>query len=167
MVLRNWHIEVFFHWPPCGQDVLNSEWASLANLDLAKKKRSALSLNSVGGRGVSCLWIGLLVFITSSCAGTEDRHTIPYPVLSVSGLSNLSHSNPEHQSASVVKGVMEKHTRLIAPYPNRSMGLVLKWERKYRAVWNSSHVSDALPSHYIVKSKYVDKKVNTTLPPQT
>lgn len=51
---------------------------------------------------------------------------IPYPALSVNGLSNLSHSNPEHQSASAVEGVMEKHTGLIAPYPNRSMGVVLK-----------------------------------------
>lgn len=54
---------------------------------------------------------------------------------------------------------MEKHTMLIAPYPNRSMGLVLKCERKCKAVWNSSHVSEALPSHYIVNSE----KKNTNL----
>lgn len=62
---------------------------SQASLDLAEQKRSALSLNSVGGRGVSCLWIRLPVFITSSCAGTEGRHTIPDAALSVSRLSPL------------------------------------------------------------------------------
>lgn len=98
---------------------------SQANLDLAKKNRSALSLNSVGGRGVSCLWIGLLVFITSSCAGTEGRHTIPYPGLSVSRPSRLTQSSPEHQPASALEGAMEKHTRLIAPYPTDQWGLSL------------------------------------------
>lgn len=145
-----------FCWPPPGQDVSGSVGMSWANLDLAKENRSALSLSSVRGRGVSCLWIRLLVFITSSCAGTEGRHTIPYPVLSVSGLIHLSHSSPKHQPALALEGLMEKHTRLFAPYPNQSMGLVLKWERKFKAVRNSSHMSEALPAHYIVNSEYAD-----------
>ena len=98
---------------------------SQANLDLAKKNRSALSLNSVWGRGVSCLWIGLPVFITYSCAGSEGRHTIPYPGLSVTRLDCLAHSSTEHQPASALKGAMEKHTRLIAPYPTDQLGLSL------------------------------------------
>lgn len=82
-------------------DVSGPARMSQANLVLAEKNRSALSLSSVRGRGVSCLWIWLLVFITSSCAGTEGRHTIPYPALSLSGLSHLCHSSlsmilPEH-----------------------------------------------------------------------
>lgn len=113
------------HWPPPGLALSGSAGLSQANLDLAKKNRSALSLNSVGDRGVSCLWIGLPVFITSSCAGTEGRHTIPYPGLSVSGPSRLTNSSPEHQPASALEGAMEKHTRLIAPYPTDQWGLSL------------------------------------------
>lgn len=116
---------IALHCPPPGQARSGSVWLSQANLDLAKKKRSALSLNSVGGRGVSCLWIRLPVFITSSCAGTEGRHTIPYPGLSVSGPNRLAHSKSEHQPASALEGAMEKHTRLIAPYPTDQWGLSL------------------------------------------
>lgn len=80
------------HWRWPGQATSGAAGPSQAILDLAKKNRSALSLNSVRGRGVSCLWIRLPVFITSSCAGIEGRHTIPYPGLSVSGPGHLSHS---------------------------------------------------------------------------
>lgn len=38
------------------------------------------------------------------------------------------------------------------------MGLVLKWERKCKAVRNSSHVSEAWPSHYTVNSEYIDER---------
>lgn len=113
------------HWPPPGQTMSGSAGLSQANLDLAKKNRSALSLNSVEGRGVSCLWIRLPVFITSSCAGTEGRHTIPYPGLSVSRPNCLTRCSTEHQSASALEGAMEKHTRLIAPYPTDQWGLSL------------------------------------------
>lgn len=100
------------------------------NLDLAKKNRSALSLNSVGGRGVSCLWIRLPVFITSSCAGTEGRHTIPYPGLSVSRLSSFSRGiSLLQQTGGKEKKkknkTEKKQTWLIAPYPADQWGLSL------------------------------------------
>lgn len=155
------------HWPPPGQNISGSVRVSQANLGLAKKNRSALSLSSVEGKGVSCLWIRFLVFITSSCAGTEDSHTIPYPVLSVSGPSHLSHSSPVHQRALALEGTMEKHTGLIARYPNRSMGLVLKWERKCKAVQNSSHVSESLPNLTLLILNVQIRKQKFFYTPQT
>lgn len=41
------------------------------------------------------------------------------------GPSRLTHSCPEHQPASALEGAMEKHTRLIAPYPTDQWGLSL------------------------------------------
>lgn len=65
------------------------------------------------------------MFITSSCAGTEGRHTIPYPGLSVSGLNRLTRSKTGHQPSSALEGAMEKHTRLIVPYPTDQWGMSL------------------------------------------
>lgn len=141
--------------------------SSQVNLDLAKKNRSALSLNSVGGRGVSCLWIRLPVFITSSCAGTEGRHTIPYPGLSVSGAELLQ---PRHKPASAHRGGKKnktgkkKQTWLIAPYPTDQWGLSLsengsaKLCKAVLTYQESCQVITAFPT-----SKHAGQKINTRI----
>lgn len=51
------------------------------------------------------------------------------------------------KAASALEGAMENH--VAPPHPPaslRSMGLVLKWERKCKTVLSSSHLSTTLPS---------------------
>lgn len=154
-------------WENCAaRSTSGSAAPSQVNLDLAKKNRSALSLNSVGGRGVSCLWIRLPVFITSSCAGTEGRHTIPYPWLSVSRAELLQ---PRCEPASGHwrgggQNRKKKQTWLIAPYPTDQWGLSLSENgsaKLCKAVltWQEScQVITALPT-----SKHAAQKINTRI----